>query len=58
MSDTSSLSSDACDLELPSLFTKTREALTEAARRNNRTVHEEAEHIIKTYLAASGEHND
>jgi hypothetical protein len=42
-------------LHLP---TGTFEALAHSARRNGRTVHEEAEHIIKTHLAASDEGED
>jgi hypothetical protein len=45
-------------LPVPHLSPETYEALSESARRNGRTVHEEAEHIIKTHLAASGEDND
>lgn len=41
------------EVPLPGLSTDTREALIESARRSGRTVHEEAEHIIKTHLAAS-----
>lgn len=32
--------------------------LTPFSRRNGRTIHEEAEHIIKTHLAASGANED
>ena len=45
-------------LPLQHLSPEIHEALSESARRNGRTVHEEAEHIIKTHLAASGEDND
>ncbi|MFM8718525.1 MAG: TraY domain-containing protein [Chthoniobacterales bacterium] len=41
------------DLPLPDLSAEVREALFESAQRNGRTVHEEAEHIIKSHLAAS-----
>lgn len=43
------------DLSLPDLSAEVREALSQSAHRNGRTVHEEAEHIIKTHLAASRE---
>ena len=46
------------ELPLPALSTEIREALFHSAQRNGRTVHEEAEHIIKTHLAASGEDDD
>lgn len=46
------------DVPLPGLSTDTREALFESAQRNGRTVHEEAEHIIKSHLAASIEDED
>jgi hypothetical protein len=45
-------------LPLQHLSPEIHEALSESARRNGRTVHEEAEHIIKTHLAASGEDDD
>jgi hypothetical protein len=46
------------NLPLPHLSPETHEALSDSARRNGRTVHEEAELIIKTHLAASGEDDD
>ena len=46
------------DVPLPGLSTDTREALFKSAHRNGRTVHEEAEHIIKSHLAASDEDGD
>jgi hypothetical protein len=46
------------DLPLPHLSPETHEALSDSAQRNSRTVHEEAEHIIKTHLAASDEDDD
>jgi plasmid stability protein len=52
MSDSSNPSSDACDLELPSLSAGTHEVLSASARRHGHTVHEEAEHIIKSHLAS------
>ena len=55
MSNSRNALSDAYNQELPLLSAETREALNEAARCNGRTVHEEAEHIIKTHVAASGE---
>jgi hypothetical protein len=58
MSDLINLQSGSEHLPLPHLSVQTHEALSESARRNGRTVHEEAEHIIKTHLAASGEDND
>lgn len=45
-------------LNLPHLSPEISEALSDSARRNGRTVHEEAEHIIKTHLAAFGEDDD
>jgi hypothetical protein len=40
---------------IPALLSpEIHEALTESARSNGRTVNEEAEHIIKSHLAASG----
>jgi len=58
MGDLINMQSGSVQLLLPQLSVQTHEALTESARRNGRTVHEEAEHIIKTHLAASGEDND
>jgi len=46
------------DPPLPHLSPETHEALSDSACRKGRTVHEEAEHIIKTHLAASGEDDD
>jgi hypothetical protein len=46
------------ELPIPYLSPETSEALTESARRNGRTVHEEAEHIITTHLATSDEGED
>ncbi len=46
------------ELPVQYLSSETSEALTESARRNGRTIHEEAEHIIKTHLAASDEGED
>ena len=45
-------------LPLQALMPETHEALTESAERNGRTIHEEAEHIIKTHLAAFVEESD
>lgn len=45
-------------LPLPHLSPEIHEALSDSARRNGRTVHEEAEQIIKTHLAASGDNDD
>ena len=58
MSSSSDSQSIGQDLPIPCLSPETSEALTESARRNGRTVHEEAEHIIKTHLAASDEDED
>lgn len=58
MSSSSSSQSIGEELPIPYLSPETSEALTESARRNGRTVHEEAEHIIKTHLAASIEDED
>lgn len=46
------------ELPIAYLSPETSVALAESARRNGRTVHEEAEHIIKTHLAASDEGED
>jgi len=53
MSDLKEAQTASEELPLPGLSSDTREALFESARRNGRTVHEEAEHIIKTHLADS-----
>jgi hypothetical protein len=45
-------------LPVPHLSPETHEALSDSAHRNGRTLHEEAEHIIKTHLATSGEDDD
>jgi hypothetical protein len=45
-------------LPVTHLSPETHEALSDSAHRNGRTLHEEAEHIIKTHLAASGEDTD
>jgi hypothetical protein len=44
------------DLPLPDLSADVREALFESAQRNGRSIHEEAEHIIRTHLAENGNH--
>jgi hypothetical protein len=46
MSSSSHSQSIGEELPVPYLSSETSEALTESARRNGRTVHEEAEHII------------
>ncbi len=43
------------EVHLTILVSSTRKALAESARRKGRTIHEEAEHIIKSHLVASGE---
>lgn len=58
MSSSSNSQSIGEELPIPYLSPETSEALAESARRNGRTVHEEAEHIIKTHLAASDEGED
>ena len=58
MSSSSNSQSIGEELPIPGLSSETREALTESARRKGRTVHEEAEHVIKTHLAASDEGED
>jgi hypothetical protein len=58
MSDIASPQSDREDLHISELSPETHESLTESARDNGRTVHEGAEHIIKTHLAASDEDDD
>jgi len=45
-------------LPVPHLSPETHEALSDSAQRNGRTVHEEAEHIIKIHLAASHADDD
>ena len=42
-------------LDLPELSPETYAALAQSALRHGRTIHEEAEHIIKSHLVASGE---
>lgn len=58
MSDFTSPQPGSEDLHIAELSPETHEALAESGRDNGRTVHEEAEHIIKTHLAASGEDDD
>jgi len=58
MSSSSHSQSIGEELPVPYLSSETSEALTESARRNGRNIHEEAEHIIKTHLAASDEGED
>jgi plasmid stability protein len=43
--------SGAVEVRLMDLQSGTHEALEESAERNGRSVHEEAEHIIRTHLA-------
>jgi hypothetical protein len=50
--DTHAVSNDP---QLLVLSPQTYEALAQSARRQGRTIHEEAEHIIKSHLVASGE---
>jgi hypothetical protein len=40
------------ELEIEALSPETREALSRSAQLNGRSVHEEAEHIIKNHLSA------
>ncbi len=58
MSDPTTAQRDSHEMTIELLSPETREALLRSARLSGRTVHEEAEHIIKTHLAASGEDND
>lgn len=58
MSDPTTAQRDSHEMTIEMLSPETREALLRSARLSGRTVHEEAEHIIKTHLAASGEDND
>ena len=58
MSELTSPLSGSEDLHSEPLSPETHEALTESARSNGRTVHEEAEHIIKSHLAASAQGAD
>lgn len=54
MSDFTGATSPADELELTVLSAETREALARSALRNDRTVHEEAEKIIKAHLSTTG----
>jgi hypothetical protein len=58
MSSSSNSQSIGEELPVQYLSSETSESLAESARRNGRTIHEEAEHIIKTHLAASDEGED
>ena len=58
MSSSSNSQSIGEGLPITYLAPETSEALTESAQLNGRTVHEEAEHVIKTHLAASDEGED
>ncbi len=58
MSELTSPLSGNEELNAEPLPLEVHEALTESARSNGRTIHEEAEHIIKSHLAASGEDAD
>lgn len=56
MSDTLAPQPGSEDLQISDLAEQIKQALKEAARRNNRTLQEEAEHIIKTHLTVTDEH--
>ncbi len=58
MSDPTATQRDSHEMTIESLSPETREALLRSARLSGRTVHEEAEHIIKTHLAASRDGDD
>ena len=58
MSDPTTAQRDSHELTIELLSPETREALLRSARLSGRTVHEEAEHIIKSHLAASGDNDD
>ena len=58
MSDPTATQRDSHEMTIESLSPETREALLRSARHSGRTIHEEAEHIIKTHLAASREGDD
>jgi hypothetical protein len=58
MSDPTTAQRDSHELTIELLSSDTREALLRSARLSGRTVHEEAEHIIKSHLAASGGNDD
>jgi hypothetical protein len=51
MSDFSEPCHPAQELHLDNLAPELREALHASARENGRSLHEEAEHIIRTHLA-------
>ncbi len=53
MSDFTGATSPADELELTVLSAETREALARSALSNDRTVHEEAESIIKAHLSTT-----
>jgi hypothetical protein len=53
MSDFTSPQSDREDLHTSELSPETHAALAQCAERSGRTIHEEAEHIIKTHLAGA-----
>ena len=53
MSDFTGATSPADELELTVLSAETRGALERSALSNNRTVHEEAENIIKAHLSTT-----
>ena len=55
MSDLSESSHAAQELTLDNLDPELRAALHASARANGRSLHEEAEHIIRTHLAASAQ---
>jgi hypothetical protein len=58
MSDPTAAQRDSHELAIELLSPETCEALLRSARLSGRTVHEEAEHIIKTHIAASSHGGD
>jgi hypothetical protein len=58
MSDPTDASRNTQELAIDTLSLETREALLNSALRNGRSLHEEAEHIIRTHLAASRDSDD
>lgn len=58
MCELTSAPSGGEDLHCERLSPETHQALAESARSKGRTVHEEAEQIIKTHLAASAQDAD
>jgi hypothetical protein len=58
MSDTSHPQSGGEHFQIPPLSLPTHEALAESALSNGRTIHEEAEQILKAHLASFGDKDE